>query len=288
MNNNLFVKEISDTVNYLKINKMAEVFCFKTFNPSIVYGPHNHKRIEIDFVRKGDCQMFFGEEVVSLKENEMIFIFSNAEHKFISGSRGCVLMQLEFLPDIFSVYEPLLNNNRFSEENSSKASTNYIKIVNSPEIVSSVENLLLELNNNYSFTNLMVALTYGRLLIQISRYLQEYLEDCCCPLFSKILSYIHQNYSNNITVNGIAERFSISERYIRKLFSVHLKKSPIIYINQIKIEKAKVLLTCSKKDYTIKEISYACGFSTPQQFSRTFKAIMKITPSQYVDNKMNR
>ena len=86
----------------LKHKRLADVFRFISFYPSETYGPHKHLRIEINYVKKGYCIFHLDNESVTFKEGEIMVITSDVNHLFEAGSEGTTLMQLEFLPEIFS------------------------------------------------------------------------------------------------------------------------------------------------------------------------------------------
>ena len=99
------------------------------------------------------------------------------------------------------------------------------------------------------------------------------------------IKYIAKNYSNDALTNEIlAEICNISEVYLRKLFLKHLNLTPKQYISEIRLSKAKQLL--SDGILKINAISEQCGFSSSYNFSRFFKDKTGITPTEYL--KQNR
>ena len=100
------------------------------------------------------------------------------------------------------------------------------------------------------------------------------------PSLSKALSFIKNNISNPELSNPqIAEHAGISEVYLRKLFSSHLSVSVNKYIQDLRIEKAKKLL--SETTTSITKISEKCGFSCIYYFCRSFKNKTGLTPTEY-------
>ena len=70
----------------------------------------------------------------------------------------------------------------------------------------------------------------------------------------------------------------MSESYIARLFKKELGCKPSEYINRIRISVAKTLL--SETDISITEISEKTGFSDVYYFSKTFKRIEGVSPSE--------
>lgn len=265
----------------LQHKRLADVFRFVSFQPFETYGPHNHLRIEINYVKKGNCVLHLENESVSFAENEMMVICSNVEHTFEAGSEGTTLMQLEFLPEIFSRFNPVGHEQGseltpvtiFSEEN------RLIKIINNVRIMRAVQRIVNEMNQKSKYYEYLVVMYYAELLILIYRYLDEaYLPICTNDLLKKAISYIRLNYQSDITITDVAAYSGIGERYLRKLFAQYLNLSPLDYLNEIRINKSIELLR--NTEMSVKEICFICGFRSPQYFSRIFKQHMGISPRE--------
>ena len=96
---------------------------------------------------------------------------------------------------------------------------------------------------------------------------------------SQILSYIHENFSENITNYSIGNYFGYHPNYISFLVK-HLTGFPIHqYIIHLRLRKAANLL----EDTTLScdEIALSCGFCDCAYFSRYFKKHFGVSPSKY-------
>lgn len=95
-----------------------------------------------------------------------------------------------------------------------------------------------------------------------------------------LLDYIERHIGdpslNNI---ALAEKMGVSEVYLRRLFVAHCGTSPKQYILDLRVEKAKQLL--SDHLYTVTEVAEKCGFSSVYHFCRVFKQRTGMTPSEY-------
>lgn len=100
------------------------------------------------------------------------------------------------------------------------------------------------------------------------------------------LKYIEKNYHNpRLDNTTLAGQCRISEVYFRKLFSEQYKVSPKQFIIDIRISKAKQLL--SEGNMKIIAVSEVCGFSNQYHFCRTFKSHVGLTPTEYMmENRM--
>ena len=273
---------LEQITSILKSKRLADVFRFTSFCPFETYGPHKHMRIEINYIKKGNCILHLDNESISFHEGDIMIITPHVEHQFEAGANGTILMQLEFLPEIFSLFhsnikvgtEPIPTPSfLFSKEN------RLIKIVNNVGVMRTIQRIVNEMEHKGPHYRYLVVMYYAELLILLYRYMHEtYLSICTNELLKKAVCYIRHNYQTDININDIAEYASISERYLRKLFSQNLNLSPLDYLNQIRINKSIELLKNTEK--SVKEVCFLCGFQSPQYFSRIFKQQMGLSPRE--------
>ncbi|MEE1006635.1 MAG: AraC family transcriptional regulator [Acutalibacteraceae bacterium] len=99
------------------------------------------------------------------------------------------------------------------------------------------------------------------------------------------IKHIESNYQNPKLSNAeLAEKCNISEVYFRKIFTETYKTTPKQFIVEIRINKAKQLL--SDGFLNIGAVAEECGFSNQYHFSRLFKEKTGLTPTEYI--KRNR
>ena len=100
-------------------------------------------------------------------------------------------------------------------------------------------------------------------------------------ILSPALEHIEKNcFSSELSVASLATLCKVSEVYFRKLFFGYAGVSPKQYILDIRIEKAKQLL--SDGTLKISALSEKCGFSNPYHFCRQFKAKTGFTPTEFM------
>jgi len=95
----------------------------------------------------------------------------------------------------------------------------------------------------------------------------------------KILSYIHENYAENITVDNLANHVNISRSECFRSFKHFTNKKPIEYINDYRLACASSLLIESTLSVT--EIGVVCGFSNSSYFGKLFRQRYGVPPGQY-------
>ena len=95
----------------------------------------------------------------------------------------------------------------------------------------------------------------------------------------RIEAYIEENYTQDLSLQSISQALNYSEAYFCKLFKQCFRVNFSAYLNEYRIEKAKVLMADPR--INIKDIGIACGYSDSNYFARVFKRITGQTPSDY-------
>jgi AraC family transcriptional regulator, regulatory protein of adaptative response / DNA-3-methyladenine glycosylase II len=94
----------------------------------------------------------------------------------------------------------------------------------------------------------------------------------------RALTIIHQQGFQGLTLNRLAERLGITDRYLRILFKKWLGVAPKHYLLHQQILFAKALL--HQTHLPIQEVAYACGFNNVRRFNDSFKKLTHKTPSE--------
>lgn len=88
----------------------------------------------------------------------------------------------------------------------------------------------------------------------------------------------------NLTLSDTAKELEISQHNLSQFLNNNLNISFSLFINELRIEKAKVLLSHPNL-YTIEAIGYESGFKSKSTFFTAFKKITNQTPLEYQKNK---
>lgn len=99
----------------------------------------------------------------------------------------------------------------------------------------------------------------------------------------KACDFIDKNYMKDISLDDISKYCNISSYYFSKLFKQEKGENYVEYLNRVRIENAKNML--SQGDSSIKEVCYSVGFSDPNYFSRAFKKYEGVTPTEFKEGK---
>ena len=98
-------------------------------------------------------------------------------------------------------------------------------------------------------------------------------------LVNDAIKFIAAHYKENISLNHIAEEVKLQPTYLCRSFKEYTDKTPVEYINAMRIEEACKLL--SQTDKRISSIVDELGFKDPGYFARVFKKYTGSKPSEY-------
>jgi len=103
-------------------------------------------------------------------------------------------------------------------------------------------------------------------------------------LMLKVTQYIESNLdSANLSVEELSKHVYMSHASLYRKIVDLTGETPVEFIRSVKLKKAADLLATS--DLKISEIGYAVGFTTPNYFTRAFRAKFNISPSEYMSLK---
>ena len=99
----------------------------------------------------------------------------------------------------------------------------------------------------------------------------------------ELKKYVDQHYTDKILVADIAEHFHMDLNYISRLFRKKYEKSLKDYLTERRMEKAVYLL--DNTGLKIYEVAEASGYSDYFYFTRVFRKITGLTPTEWRERK---
>lgn len=97
---------------------------------------------------------------------------------------------------------------------------------------------------------------------------------------SAIIRFLQSHVANNYTFDQLCEEFAISRTRLKMIFKEKTGIGVMEYFNRMKIEQAKRMIR--EEASSISEISERLGYSSNHYFSRQFKRITDMAPSEYM------
>ena len=102
------------------------------------------------------------------------------------------------------------------------------------------------------------------------------------PVARKLSEYIEENLESIASLTDLCRELHYSKNYVIRIFNKEFGKSPIQYINDVKINKATYLLETTSRP--IEEIAEKCGFSDYAYFYRRFVKKTGLSPLKWRKN----
>lgn len=260
-------------------------------NSSALY-LHCHSELELFYLKKGHLYFYIEDKMYHLNEGEAILIPSGLLHyatKTTDEDMDCSFDALVFSPSMILDTLPSYCAN-YMDPLVCQTACGTCHLTHSSdwenEIIANLVSLFTFINTPVEQCELIIR---GKLLViwqqlynnvffstSRSNNIEEY------PLLRKCIDDIHNEYMYDFSLEELADKSCMSQGHFCRIFKEITGFTPFNYINRIRIAKSCELLT--RTDKKIADISSLCGFNTISFFNRTFKEIMKETPSLYRKN----
>ncbi|MCI8557189.1 MAG: AraC family transcriptional regulator [Lachnospiraceae bacterium] len=95
----------------------------------------------------------------------------------------------------------------------------------------------------------------------------------------RAVTYIRNRYSSDIKVTDIADYLCVNRSYLYKLFKNTLHMSPQEFLTEVRLSRARELLTTTK--LSIEHVALSCGYGDALVFSKAFKRNTGCVPKEY-------
>lgn len=114
---------------------------------------------------------------------------------------------------------------------------------------------------------------------ECARILFEYRSTRENPVITRAKAYIEEHINGELSLDQTADAVGVNPYYLSKLFKDETGSNFIDFVNENRLQKAKTLL--KKGELSIKEISFDCGYSDQNYFSKIFRRKFGITPTEF-------
>ena len=247
---------------------LSKLVITKVHSVSNMYSPQNKKAKRKDRQRWAILLKYEGETVYNSSGknflsdgNHIVMLPKSCSYDWLCTKAGH-FFSIEFDSDL-TYAEPI----SFFVKNGEKI----LKMFKELEQKRNLKDPMIEFESIRDTYSIILALTQS----ETEQYLPTEKQQKIAPA----LEYISQHYNENITNDELAAIAGMSTVYFRKLFTSVMGASPITYIHNLRIEKAKEML---KSDYgTLSDIALSLGYSSLYDFSRDFKKYAGVAPSKY-------
>lgn len=162
-----------------------------------------------------------------------------------------------------------------------------------PKVIKDFENggmknaVLQTVNYFESGASPAVLAALGQLIVS---YIAEKCTVAIHPVVEQIKADMQKNFTDGTySAETALRKIPLNYDYVRKLFKKETGVTPHDYLNDVRMNRARLYIengiANNYSNFTVSQISEACGFSEPLYFSRVFKKRFGVSPMQYTTRK---
>lgn len=133
--------------------------------------------------------------------------------------------------------------------------------------------------NQNQLTRYMGSEWLYRFLISLLRYIEAPPNRKLSSHVAAAMEWMNMHYSEQINLEGMSASIGVTYSHLTRQFYKEQGVSPIEYLTHIRLEHGMQLLL--NTNLTIDQIATECGFSCANYFTKVYKRVLHITPSDY-------
>ena len=235
---------------------------------------HWHEEIEIQYIVRGETQTICNLQTSTLRTGDILFVNTNEPHTgnnlLAENTFYCFHINKNFFTNRLGSEHVIFNNH-----------------IRDPRCAALLDEAIA-FGNRSDFQNSirLGKLFYDFLSLLTEDHVKNVLSKEDSAKYSKhnqkindIIRYIEEHHETALTVTDIADHFFMSASHLSHFFRKHSGTSIIQYLNSIRMLRARQLL--EQTDLSVGEIAGRVGIDDINYFSRKFRMINGLTPTQY-------
>ncbi len=241
-----------------------------------------HEAIEIKYVLNGKINVMVETDVISASKGEIIFMNPYEIHSNVPAESDGEYALLMIGLDYFSTVGISNINLRRLMIDTQLRIKRHIK---NPEILEIIKNIIAENSSKKDYSDILVSALMQQLFAILFREEQDIKNNS--SIVNRTKNYktiepavimLRDDYNKTFSGDTLAQACNLNREYFCRVFKKAMGKTPIEYQTECRIRIADLLL--KQGNLSIKEISQSVGFEDVSYFSRVYKKIKGIPPSQ--------
>lgn len=230
---------------------------------------------ELVLITGGRGRITIENTVYTLKQGTLLYLPPGLKHSMASSSNNPM--------SFYGVHFCYINTSHFNGEWSCEESNDALPIRNITEVAAyqKMETLFKKINNYWNEKSLGFEMICRGMLLEVLYSVMHNSENNYSSRLKTetLLTYINKNLDKKLTVESLAGIVKLSPDYLSVQFKNITGFTVIQYINQCRIDNAKILLL--NNEMRIKDIAIAVGFNDEFYFSKMFKKYEGISPRDF-------
>lgn len=286
--------------NSITIKKIYSIHYFEYMN-TFSFSGESHNFWEFVCVDKGEVGVSHGKNYTILKKNDLIFHKPNEFHdvKATGGiAPNLVVISFECNDLVMHFFD-----NRILQIDETERNLLANIIIEARHCFNCrlddpyLQNMPLKENETFG-TQQMIKLYLEHFLIHlIRRYSNPLIVSQKMPtstphkitkaksdseIFRRVVDYLESHLTAHLTIDQICKDNLVGRSQLQKIFKEHCTLGIIEFFSTLKINAAKELIRTNEMNFT--QIAEYLGYSSIHYFSRQFKKVSGMTPSEYASS----
>ena len=236
------------------------------------YHPHWHDFFEFEIIIDGSGEHIYNNFQYTIEPGDA-YLMSYRDFHALFAEDDITLMSLQF------------NGNVLTDEISSFLSMSYNRFrcrfnqAETEEILGYLHTIETETREKKIYSDIVIKNAIVSVIIKTIR--KSNCTECgfMPSLVQQAVSYINNNFREDISLTELARRFSVTPNYLGKILTKWTGAGFSEYVNTARIKYACNLLTTT--DLSVKEIAFSSGYNSVEHFIYVFKKKTADTPANY-------
>ncbi|MBO5713850.1 MAG: helix-turn-helix domain-containing protein [Clostridia bacterium] len=241
--------------------------------------PHSHEFYELYFLLDGKRNFFTKNKMFVVEENTLIVVPPYSFHKTEGGAYRRINVNVS--PSLLT---PTQNEflMKISDKTAIKMSKDFsetIKTLLMQGVQAQKRSTPDKGDNLLAITKTVLLLLSTQDTVSLAAASTAYKPNDVPAEFLKVLYYINNNLTKQISLKSLCDEFYLSKVTLCKKFKEVMHCSIMDYVNGLRLNKAKSMLRETNK--SMEDIAEECGYSSANYFGLVFKRDMGISPLNY-------
>lgn len=251
------------------------------YSPNNNCVPHFHSALELVYVHSGAMEATLNGKFYNIQSGELLLVPSYTVHRYVTPVNSdtiVMIIPVSYIP----AFQKILDGKTFSHSH----------ITNHPMIqeVARCMQCCCELHymqcrsqQQENTPDSMAIRGYIHVILALLTAnipLEDMHSRDDNALVRNVLSYLHSNYNQSLSLNSIAEEFGYSASRFSHIFNKHVGCSISEYINTLRCKQVAGMLLDGEESIT--QAAMSAGFNSMRTFYRAFMQVFGVSPSKYV------
>jgi len=247
---------------------------------------HSHSFDELVIVHEGAAEHSLGDNIFQLGKGDVLLLRRGQSHAYLAP-RNFLLTNIRFdsarLPEhrsrlaVMPGYHALFTRD-CPRNDCVRLQLTPPELARLGELARHIQQELAAMESGYAS---MAEAYFLELIVYLIRLYQKSQKSDSRPRsdMAEILSYLHQNFAEALTLDCLATRAHMSTNTFLRAFRRETGNSPIAHLARLRVMEGGRLLRHTELNIT--EIAHAVGFSDSNYFAKCFRKLVELSPREY-------